>query len=91
MNLLRKRAAMRAAMAAAALLAVTACSNVTGQDDMGAGSGTGMTGAGQAGTVGDPTSPAYFQQAIGDRVLFAVDQSTLGDEARAVLEQQAQW
>ncbi len=91
MNLLRKRAAIRAAMAGVALLAVSACSNVTGQDDMGTGAGAGMTGSGQAGQAGDPTSPAYFQQAIGDRVLFAVDQSTLGDEARAVLEQQAQW
>ncbi|MFC3614198.1 peptidoglycan-associated lipoprotein Pal [Lutimaribacter marinistellae] len=94
MNLLRKRAVLRSAMAGLALLSVAACSNVTGQDDLGvggAGTGTGASGTGQPGLVGDPASPAYFQQAIGDRVLFAVDQSTLGDEARAILEQQAQW
>ncbi len=38
-----------------------------------------------------PNSPAYFQQAIGDRVLFAVDQSTLSPEARATLDGQAGW
>jgi peptidoglycan-associated lipoprotein len=39
----------------------------------------------------DPNSPAYFNQTIGDRVLFAVDQSTLTPEAQAVLRQQAVW
>jgi peptidoglycan-associated lipoprotein len=34
------------------------------------------------GSPSDPTSPAYFNQTIGDRVLFAVDQSTLTPEAR---------
>jgi peptidoglycan-associated lipoprotein len=48
-------------------------------------------GAGLAGSVSDPTSPAYFQQAIGDRVLFAVDQSTLSPTAQATLDGQAQW
>ncbi|PID36573.1 MAG: peptidoglycan-associated lipoprotein [Rhodobacterales bacterium] len=44
-----------------------------------------------AGTASDPTSPAYFQQTVGDRVLFAVDQSTLSAEAKVVLTQQAAW
>ncbi|MEL6167177.1 MAG: peptidoglycan-associated lipoprotein Pal [Pseudomonadota bacterium] len=39
----------------------------------------------------DPTSPVYFQQTIGDRVLFIVDQSTLTPEAQSVLAGQAQW
>ena len=39
----------------------------------------------------DPTSVTYFQSTIGDRVLFEVDQSTLTDEARTVLAQQATW
>jgi peptidoglycan-associated lipoprotein len=39
----------------------------------------------------DPRSPAYFQQAIGDRVLFEVDQSTLTATATSVLDGQAQW
>ncbi len=48
-------------------------------------------GAIVAGSPDDPTSPAYFQQTIGDRVLFAVDQSTLSPEAEATLDQQAVW
>lgn len=33
----------------------------------------------------------FFNQAIGDRVLFAVDQSTLSPEAMGILDQQAAW
>jgi peptidoglycan-associated lipoprotein len=51
--------------------------------------GTGTTPL--AGSASDPTSPAYFQQAIGDRVLFEVDQSTLTATATSVLDGQAQW
>jgi peptidoglycan-associated lipoprotein len=43
------------------------------------------------GLIGDQTSPAYFQQAIGDRVFFAVDQSTLSPDAQAILAAQASW
>ncbi|GGD45647.1 peptidoglycan-associated lipoprotein Pal [Sinisalibacter lacisalsi] len=43
------------------------------------------------GSPSDPTSPAYFEQTIGDRVLFAVDQSTLSAEAQDVLAKQATW
>lgn len=39
----------------------------------------------------DPASPAYFAETIGNTVLFPVDQSTLTEEARATLSQQAQW
>lgn len=46
---------------------------------------TGLQGA------GDPTSPQYFSQTIGDRVLFQVDQSTLTPEGMATLDGQAQW
>ncbi|MDX1780948.1 MAG: peptidoglycan-associated lipoprotein Pal [Thalassovita sp.] len=49
-------------------------------------------GAGMAdGSASDPASPLYFQQAVGDRVFFAVDQSTLGDDARLTLDGQAEW
>jgi peptidoglycan-associated lipoprotein len=44
-----------------------------------------------AGAASDPTSVAYFQQTVGDRVLFAVDQSTLSPEAEVVLAGQARW
>jgi peptidoglycan-associated lipoprotein len=39
----------------------------------------------------DPSSPAYFNQTIGDKVLFAVNQSTIDDTARVTLNQQANW
>lgn len=39
----------------------------------------------------DPTSPQYFSQTVGDRVLFAVDQFTLSADAQAVLAGQARW
>jgi peptidoglycan-associated lipoprotein len=44
--------------------------------------------------LGDPSDPrsiAYFNQTVGDRVLFAVDQSTLSPEARGILQAQANW
>lgn len=70
------------------LLAVTACTNATDYDGGGAG---GAGGSGSAGSASDPTSAAFFQQTVGDRVLFVVDQSTLTDSARGVLQGQAEW
>ena len=58
----------------------------TGADGAGAGAGYGADGS-----ISDPTSPAYFNQTIGDRVLFQVDQSTLTPEAMSVLDGQARW
>ena len=75
-------------------LALAGC---TSPDRFGAGGGAGANGGFGAGTgivpgsPNDPASPAYFAQTIGDRVLFAVDQSTLTPDAQAVLSQQAQW
>ncbi|MCR9085200.1 MAG: peptidoglycan-associated lipoprotein Pal [Rhodobacteraceae bacterium] len=43
------------------------------------------------GVAGDPTSAAFFRAAVGDRVLFAVDEATLGTQARNTLEAQARW
>ncbi|KZZ69562.1 peptidoglycan-associated lipoprotein Pal, partial [Sulfitobacter sp. HI0129] len=43
------------------------------------------------GSANDPASPAYFQQAIGDRVLFEVDQSNLTPVGRATLDGQVGW
>ncbi|MCZ4261037.1 MAG: peptidoglycan-associated lipoprotein Pal [Limimaricola soesokkakensis] len=67
-----------------------------GADGMGAGAGMGagfdQSAIGQGGLgAGNPNSPEYFAQSIGDRVLFAVDQSTLSSEAMATLDGQAQW
>ncbi len=77
-----------------ALLALGACTNATGFGGGGGGPGgvAGTGGAGFiAGTASDPSSPAFFQQTVGDRVLFVVDQSTLSDEARLTLQAQAEW
>lgn len=52
---------------------------------------TGSDAAGAPGSVDDPQSAAYFSATIGDRVLFAVDQSTLTPTARATLDGQAEW
>ncbi|MEM9319392.1 MAG: peptidoglycan-associated lipoprotein Pal [Pseudomonadota bacterium] len=53
----------------------------------------GADGAGGAlgSAASDPTSVAFFNQTVGDRVLFAVDIYTLSPEARAVLDGQAAW
>jgi peptidoglycan-associated lipoprotein len=76
-------------------LALAACNN---PDRYGAGGPGGAGGAGGGGIdttgLGDPNNPtsiAYFNQTVGDRVLFAVDQSTLTPEARTTLSAQAQW
>ncbi len=58
--------------------------------------GRGGAGGGFIDTTGlgdpnDPRSIAYFNQTVGDRVLFAVDQSTLSPEARTILTAQAGW
>jgi peptidoglycan-associated lipoprotein len=86
-----------------AALGLAACKNPdrygSGADGYGAdgagGAGTGLNGDGVATSgLGDPSNPAsvaYFNQTVGDRVLFVVDQSTLSDEGRAVLDGQAGW
>ncbi len=76
-----------------AALAVSACTNPNrfGADGM---NGDGMANANGAiipGSANDPASTAYFQQAIGDRVLFEVDQSTLTPAGQATLDGQANW
>ncbi|EIE50607.1 hypothetical protein AL036_15325 [Salipiger aestuarii] len=60
-------------------------------DGYGAGANGGVSGGILPGSANDPRSPAYFNQTVGDRVLFAVDQSTLSAQAQATLDGQAQW
>lgn len=76
-----------------AALVLAACTN---PDRFGTGNTTTLGGAGAnagivPGSANDPTAPAYFQATVGDRVLFAVDQSTLSPEGQAVLDGQAGW
>ncbi|MFC2966490.1 peptidoglycan-associated lipoprotein Pal [Acidimangrovimonas pyrenivorans] len=75
-----------------AALGVAACNNPDRYGaNGGAGGANGGIGTSALGDVNDPNSIAYFNQAVGDRVFFAVDQSTLSPEAQATLTQQAQW
>jgi len=71
----------------AAALAVSGCAGRFANPDA-AGAGA---GAGGPGSAADPGSAAYFTQSVGDRVLFAVDQSTLSAAARTTLDEQARW
>jgi peptidoglycan-associated lipoprotein len=76
-------------------LSISACTNAgrlggdtgAGAVDPNAGVNSGIL----PGSASDPTSTAYFQQAVGDRVLFLVDKSSLTDAGRATLDAQAAW
>jgi len=57
----------------------------------GSGLGTGGVASSGLGDASNPASVAYFNQTVGDRVHFVVDQWTLTDEARSVLSGQAGW
>ena len=61
-------------LALGALSVVAACTN---NDPSALGGGAGGSGSILPGSPSDPRSPAYFQQTVGDRVLFEVDQSSL--------------
>ncbi|QUJ75332.1 peptidoglycan-associated lipoprotein Pal [Sulfitobacter albidus] len=80
-----------------AAVALSACTNPDrfGGDDGLAGSGNPTGGQPLNGVVpgsaNDPTSTAYFNQTVGDRVLFEVDQSNLTATGRATLDGQAGW
>ncbi|SEN78242.1 peptidoglycan-associated lipoprotein [Palleronia salina] len=90
----------RAALLLSLALGLAACSSPArfgaggpGADGapLSAGGGFGSGADGVTSGPLDPASPEYFSQTVGDRVLFAVDQSTLNDEARRALSAQAQW
>lgn len=72
-------------------LALAACSNNKAGSYFDDASSNGANGAYETGSVNDPTSPAYFQQSVGDRVYFSVDQSTVDASAQATLQAQADW
>nr|WP_321251469.1 peptidoglycan-associated lipoprotein Pal [uncultured Ruegeria sp.] len=75
-------------LALGALSVIAACTN---NDPSALGGGAGGSGSILPGSPSDPRSPAYFQQTVGDRVLFEVDQSTLTAQAQTVLQGQADW
>ncbi|KIN73416.1 peptidoglycan-associated lipoprotein Pal [Sulfitobacter guttiformis] len=79
-----------------AVIALSACTNPNrfGGDSGGPvnpNAGQPLGGGFGAGGANDPSSTAYFNQTVGDRVLFEVDQSTLTATGRATLDGQAQW
>lgn len=75
-----------------AALSVAACTDANRFGSGAGGADGSQANAGFApGSASDPRSAAYFQQAVGDRVLFAVDQSTLSPAAQTTLEGQATW
>lgn len=76
-----------------AALAVSACSSKNdfeGDDvvDLNNGAGSQLD---SATGVNDPSSVAFFQQSVGDRVLFEVDQAGLTGQGRLILDGQARW
>lgn len=86
---------LRALLALTVAATLAACTN---PDRFGAGEGAfddgfagGGIGTAALGDPDDPTSPAYFQQSIGDRVFFTVDSSALSDEAQQTLRGQSRW
>lgn len=91
----------RSIVSVLAILAVAGCSQFgfgkggNGGLDAGGGGGGGF---GQNGVntsaldpASNPASAAYFQQTVGDRVLFAVDQSTINGAGSVVLDGQSVW
>jgi len=71
-----------------ALLGLSACAS---PGRFGAGDNTVNLNGGGPNDPANVNSPAYFTQTIGDRVLFAVDESTISPASRQVLDGQAAW
>ena len=84
-----------------ACLALAACNNPRAGGTFGGGGADGFGGndgffdagitTGNLGDPNDPRSVAHFQQRIGDRVFFTVDSSSLSEEGRSTLREQARW
>ena len=74
-----------------ALLGLSACASPGRFGDSNTVDLNNNSGANAAGSSFAPDSPGYFSETIGDRVLFAVDESTLNDSARQILAAQVNW
>ncbi len=72
------------------MITLGACSNNSGLFDGDRGGGN-SSELGQYGSPSDPTSPAHFQEVLGDRVFFLIDDTTLTLAAQNVLDGQAEW
>ena len=71
---------IKSGLLALSLFAVAGCANQSGA----------MFGSGPDGPV-DVDSVEYLAAEIGDTVLFVVDQHAITDQARVILDAQAQW
>ncbi|WP_438959232.1 peptidoglycan-associated lipoprotein Pal [Nereida sp.] len=76
-------------------MSLAACSNGT---LFGSGGGIGGSGNGAFGANGgvgvselDPASVGYFNETVGNKILFDVDQSTLNASGRSILDGQVAW
>ncbi|MEM1159669.1 MAG: peptidoglycan-associated lipoprotein Pal [Pseudomonadota bacterium] len=74
------------AIAIVAAMALAGCASEETPAEAPAPAPTTSTATGPA-----PNTVAYFNQVVGDRVLFATDQHRLDNQARATLDAQAQW
>lgn len=77
-------------ISACAILAVAACNNANRFDNNDVNLNAPAVDP-NAALAAAPGSVEYFQQTVGDRVFFEVDQSVLTTEARLVLDGQAVW
>jgi peptidoglycan-associated lipoprotein len=93
-------ASLKIVLALAAALSVSACSKkpstsldagLNGAGGVGANAEAGLADGSQIAGNALPGSTEDFQQNVGDRVLFANDQSTLDAEGRDTLMKQAKW
>lgn len=84
---------IKLAIAAVALVGLSACDSNSSIGGLGKDKGAPNSGvdAGISQSSLNPASIEYFNQEIGDTVLFLVDQSTLTPEATALLNRQAEW
>ena len=73
---------LKLTLAALSVLTLASCDS----DGLGGGGNDGISTSAL-----DPTSVEYFNQEIGDTVLFEVDQSTLTPAAAQILNAQANW
>lgn len=79
----------------AMIVALAACDKDGGANGtlppVGGANGVNGTNGGISTSELNPNSVEYFQQTVGDRVLFLVDQSTLTPAGFAVLDRQSEW
>ena len=80
-------------LALAAMVTLAACSDSNGgYNTAGLDGGSGWNDNEiSSEDLNDPTSVAYFQNSVGDTVLFDVDEFTLNTASKAALDIQAEW